>query len=124
MVAHCVNPGCRKEFKLLNAGDLYLHETRHSDTEFFWLCSGCTTQFDLCLDPTGGVRLKLRGERAFPLYLGALPKGSTAGFVRRTKGVRTSHGPWLGSYEFPATVESQLPEVTSGRGVPPNRLLT
>ena len=72
MVAHCVNPGCRKEFKLLNAGDLYAHETRHSDTEFFWLCSGCTSQFDLCLDPTGGVRLKLRGERAFPPH----PDGS------------------------------------------------
>lgn len=72
MVAHCVNPGCRKEFKLLNAGDLYAHEKRHSDTEFFWLCSDCTSEFYLCLDPTGGVRLRLRGERGLPPH----PDGS------------------------------------------------
>jgi hypothetical protein len=66
MVNRCVNPACREEFKLLNAGDLYAHEKRYANTEFFWLCSSCTSRFDLRLDPLGRVTLRPRGDRVLP----------------------------------------------------------
>jgi hypothetical protein len=58
MVNRCVNPACREEFKLLNAGDLYAHESRSSSTEFFWLCATCAGSFDLYLEPAGGVSVR------------------------------------------------------------------
>jgi hypothetical protein len=60
MVNRCVNPACREEFKLLNAGDLYAHERRSSSTEFFWLCATCAGSFDLYLDPAGCVSVRPR----------------------------------------------------------------
>jgi hypothetical protein len=66
MVNHCVNPACREEFKVLNAGDLYAHETRSADTEFFWLCSTCVSVHDLRLDPMGRVWLRPRGDQVQP----------------------------------------------------------
>jgi len=60
MVDRCVNPECRAEFRLLSAGDLYAHERRSADTEFFWLCSTCASKFDLYLDPSGCVSVKAR----------------------------------------------------------------
>jgi hypothetical protein len=66
MVNRCVNPACREEFKLLNAGDLYAHEKRYANTEFFWLCSACASRFDLRLDSLGRVTLRPRGDRALP----------------------------------------------------------
>jgi hypothetical protein len=53
MVNRCVNPACHAEFKLLNAGDLYAHESRSSSTEFFWLCTACADSFDLLSGPGG-----------------------------------------------------------------------
>ena len=64
----------------------------------------------------------VRGDRAFPLYLGALPNGSAAGLVRRTKGDAMSHVPEDGSKELPAVGESQLAEVTFGRAGPEFKL--
>ncbi len=58
MVNRCVNPACRQEFKLLNAGDLYAHESRSSSTEFFWLCATCAASFNLYLDPAGRVSVR------------------------------------------------------------------
>ena len=66
MVNRCVNPACREEFKLLNAGDLYAHEKRYANTEFFWLCSACASRFDLRLDQVGRVTLRPRGDRGLP----------------------------------------------------------
>jgi hypothetical protein len=37
MIERCVNPTCRTEFNLLNAGDHYAYDRRSADTEFFWL---------------------------------------------------------------------------------------
>lgn len=62
MVNRCINPACREEFKLLNAGDLYAHERRSSGTEFFWLCSTCAAKFDLYLDYAGCVSVRPRSK--------------------------------------------------------------
>jgi len=62
MIQHCVNPACRTEFKLLNAGNLYAHERRAANTEFFWLCSTCAPRFDLRLDPLGRVAIHPRAD--------------------------------------------------------------
>jgi hypothetical protein len=56
----CVNPACSEEFRLLNAGDLYAHERRSTNTEFFWLCSTCASRLDLYLDPAGSVSIRER----------------------------------------------------------------
>jgi hypothetical protein len=61
MIQRCANPDCATEFKLLNTGNLYAHERRAYNTEFFWLCSTCAPRFDLRLDPNGSVAL---GPRA------------------------------------------------------------
>jgi hypothetical protein len=61
MVGSCVNPACGAEFKQLSGGDLYALERRASDTEFFWLCSGCAAVFDLWRDVSGKVGLRRRG---------------------------------------------------------------
>jgi hypothetical protein len=68
MVNRCVNPACREELKLLNAGNLYAHESRSSSTEFFWLCARCAGSFDLYLDPAGGISVRPRNatNRAQP----------------------------------------------------------
>jgi hypothetical protein len=68
MVNRCVNPACREEFKLLNAGDLYAHERRSYGTEFFWLCATCASRFDVYLDPADGVSVRPRSiaNRAQP----------------------------------------------------------
>jgi hypothetical protein len=68
MVNRCLNPDCRTEFKLLNAGDLYAYERRSADTEFFWLCSACACKFDLYLDSSGRVAVRARNvlNRASP----------------------------------------------------------
>lgn len=63
MVDCCANPGCRADFRLLNSGALHALERRSADTEFFWLCSECTSQFNLQLDPDGGLSLRPLGER-------------------------------------------------------------
>ena len=64
----------------------------------------------------------VRADRASPLYLGASPNGSAAGFVRRTKAAVLSQLPLDGSKEVvPPVADSQLFEMTSGRGVPPNK---
>ncbi len=44
----------------MNAGDLYAHERRTADTEFFWLCATCAATHDLHLDPAGGVSVRPR----------------------------------------------------------------
>ena len=62
MISCCVNPACRAEFKLLNAGDLYAHERPSDDTEFFWLCSACAPKVDLQLDPNGRVSVRPRSD--------------------------------------------------------------
>ena len=62
MVKRCVNPTCRVEFKLLNAGDLYAHERRTADTEFFWLCATCAESYDVFLDPAGRVSVRPRSS--------------------------------------------------------------
>jgi hypothetical protein len=62
MVSCCVNPACRVEFKLLNAGDLYAHERPNANTEFFWLCSSCCSKFELQLDVDGCVSVRPRGH--------------------------------------------------------------
>ena len=63
MVECCVNPACRTEFKLLSNGDLYAFERQSTNTEFFWICSSCASQFDLCLDASGLVSLRPRAFR-------------------------------------------------------------
>jgi hypothetical protein len=71
MVKRCFNSACQEEFKLLNAGDLYACERRSADTEFFWLCCGCASRFDIFLDAAGRVTLEPRREtyRFRPPYL-------------------------------------------------------
>jgi hypothetical protein len=64
MVSCCVNPACRTEFKLLNAGDLYAHEQPDANTEFFWLCAACCSKFELQLDADGGVSVRPRSYLA------------------------------------------------------------
>jgi hypothetical protein len=66
----------------------------------------------------------VRADRASPLYLGASPNGSAAGLVRRRKGDVMNQLFFDGSKELvPAAGDSQLSEMTSGRGVPANKLL-
>ena len=60
MVSCCVNPACRTEYRPLHSGDLYALERPHQDTELFWVCSTCASRFNLCLDSTGSVSLRLR----------------------------------------------------------------
>jgi hypothetical protein len=60
MVQRCVNPCCREELRLLNAGDLYAYGRGSDGIEFFWLCAECASKFDLCLDPTGRVSVRPR----------------------------------------------------------------
>jgi hypothetical protein len=85
MVQCCVNPACREEFKLLSAGDLYAHERRSADTEFFWLCAACAGKFDLYLDPAGRVMVRAwsAGNRAVPPH----PEGDLRLVSRLTKRV-------------------------------------
>ena len=59
----CLNSVCRAEFKLLNDGDLYAFERQCADTEFFWLCSACASEFDLYLDRTICVSLRPKGDK-------------------------------------------------------------
>jgi len=67
MVQRCVNPNCHEEFKLLNAGDLYVFGRGSAELEFFWLCAGCASKFDPYLDPEGRVSVKARSaDRAQP----------------------------------------------------------
>ena len=63
IVKCCVNRDCRAEFNHLDGGDLYAFERQCADTEFFWLCSACASQFDLYLDPTVCVSLRPRGDK-------------------------------------------------------------
>ncbi len=58
MVNRCSNHDCRAEFKVLNGGNLYALERKSADTEFFWLCSACTSVFELYLDPAGCVSVR------------------------------------------------------------------
>jgi hypothetical protein len=62
MVSYCVNPACRREFRLLNTGDLYALERRSADTEFFWLCSACVPVVAVCLDTMGCISVRPRSE--------------------------------------------------------------
>ena len=59
MVKRCGNSSCREEFKPLNGGDLYALERRSANTEFFWLCSACACAYELYLDPTGCVSVRV-----------------------------------------------------------------
>src|ERR1039457_956402 len=63
IVKCCVNRDCRAEFNHLDGGDLYAFERQCADTEFFWLCSACASQFDLYLDPTVCVSLRPKGDK-------------------------------------------------------------
>lgn len=62
MANSCVNSDCGSELKALNAGHLYAVEGRSANTEFFWLCSTCTTAFILCLDLRGSPVVRPRSE--------------------------------------------------------------
>jgi hypothetical protein len=66
MVNCCANPACRTEFRLLDSGDLYAIERTSADTEFFWICSNCSSRFNLSLDSMGKVLLTPRGDREQP----------------------------------------------------------
>lgn len=74
MVNHCSNSDCRAEFKVLREGDLYAYERRSNNTEFFWMCFACAAKFEMYLDPTGcvSIRLKTAVNRAQPPH----PDGS------------------------------------------------
>jgi len=87
MVSHCVNPGCRIEFKPFHGGYLYAHERRSADTEFFWLCSVCASQISPCLDPDGRIAVMLRSvcRRSQPPH--------ADGYIRMVS-VPTLHNPW------------------------------
>ena len=77
MVKRCVNPTCRAEFNLLNAGDLYVYGRQSADTEFgsgsfskmthypelFWLCCSCASELELHLDSEGTVSVRERSAR-------------------------------------------------------------
>ena len=60
MVKHCINPECRAEFKLYSTGFLYAHERPSHDTEFFWICTPCSTRFMPALDDGGTVAIRPR----------------------------------------------------------------
>jgi hypothetical protein len=62
MLNNCANPVCHTAFKLLDSGDFYALERHTANTEFFWLCPECASQFELHLDALGGIVLRLRGE--------------------------------------------------------------
>lgn len=60
MVKHCINPDCRAEFKLYTSGFLYAHERPSQNTEFFWICTPCSTRFVPTLDDAGHVTVQPR----------------------------------------------------------------
>jgi hypothetical protein len=63
MVQRCLNPACRQEFQLLQAGDLYALEREPEVAEFLWLCRDCASGLTPLLDESGVVRLSHHGER-------------------------------------------------------------
>ncbi len=60
MVSGCLNPECRKEFRLLGGGDLYAYERTAAPTEFFWLCGECSRGQEAYVDADGKVRVRPR----------------------------------------------------------------
>ena len=113
MVNRCVNPACREEFKLLNAGDLYAHEKRSADTEFFWLCSTCASRFDLRLDPMGRVSLRPRGGRPLPPHPEGLLRLVSRAVAPTPRSQAMPSGEKASSYVF---VVGPLPDVFHARG--------
>jgi hypothetical protein len=72
MVNCCVNPACGTEFRLVHSGDLYAIDRPYTDTEFFWICSNCSSRFDLALDSMGRLLLRPR-EDSQPAYTPPFP---------------------------------------------------
>ncbi len=62
------------EFKVLSSGDLYAHERRFAETEFYWLCSNCAARYDMYLDRAGRVSMRRRNaiRQGWPEYAGTL----------------------------------------------------
>ena len=53
MIGHCFNPECQKELQYLRQGSVFHWESGRgcgARSEFFWLCSSCSCQFDLRFD--------------------------------------------------------------------------
>jgi hypothetical protein len=56
MIGFCFNPVCNRELRYLRQGSVYQWETgvgQKMRSEFFWLCSDCSLQFELIFDPAG-----------------------------------------------------------------------
>jgi len=63
MLAKCFNPACLSTFKNLEQGIVFRLEspledtlTKPSRSEYFWLCTACSTEMTLRLDETGRVQ--------------------------------------------------------------------
>jgi len=117
MVNRCLNPDCRMEFRLLNAGDLYAYESRRSDTEFFWLCSTCASRLELYVDALGSVSVRARNavERMPPPHPDGglrlvsrssrpLPRPETVPAGERKPPLPVGHGPFYSPFHVRGAV--------------------
>jgi hypothetical protein len=66
MIGNCFNPACRKELRYLRQGAVYQWEKGTGPqfcSEFFWLCPGCSSSFDLGADREGMPSLTTSGSK-------------------------------------------------------------
>ena len=67
MIGHCFDPVCKKELRYLRQGSVYQLGTgsgRTFHSEFFWLCSDCSSTFQLTSNDTGVPLLAPQGGHA------------------------------------------------------------
>jgi len=67
MISHCANPECRRGFRYLNQGKLYILSAPHGEAgeqqlikRLLWLCEYCTEQLVVVQGPEGVARLAPR----------------------------------------------------------------
>jgi hypothetical protein len=66
MIGNCFNPTCQKELRYLRYGAVYQWEKGTGPefaSEFFWLCPGCSSAFDLGADREGMPSLTTCGSK-------------------------------------------------------------
>src|SRR5271166_2693399 len=63
MVAKCANPGCKRQFRYLKEGQLFVfHDPRCScpETTYWWLCADCAATLTLHFRTATGVHVALK----------------------------------------------------------------
>jgi hypothetical protein len=92
MIGNCFNPACQKELRYLRQGAVYQWEKGTGPgfgSEFFWLCPGCSSTFDVGPDGQGMPCLTACG-------------GRTEGNLRCSRIRRVLRGVVQACPEFPA----------------------